>query len=321
MPKTKELKPIRLKSEYAEVIEKAIAEALRKEIYIPLMKEIGVDRKILKNSYQDLIDAISSGQIQYVNGHFEGSFNSAISKELRKLGATWNRRHGVFSIPQSKLTNDMRTAIGTSFSKFQNMANKLESTLSGIIPEQIASKLKISKILDATIYKVNKEFEDSIKGITVAPTLTPDQVNRIKQEYTQNMQLYITDFAQKEILKLRIQVQENAMSGVRYESMIKTIKDSYGVSKNKARFLARQETNLMVTKFHQVRCEDAGVREYKWKTVVGSPLHPVRPMHKALDGKIFTWDNPPIVNDKGEHKNPGQDYGCRCIAIPVVKFK
>ena len=54
-------------------------------------------------------------------------------------------------------------------------------------------------------------------------------------------------------------------------------------------------------------------------TVVGSPNHPVREMHKALAGKVFSWDDPPITNEKGDRNNPGQDYGCRCYARPIVE--
>ena len=80
-----------------------------------------------------------------------------------------------------------------------------------------------------------------------------------------------------------------------------------------------------MTKYKQVRYQSAGVNQYKWKCVVGSPNHPVRPMHAELGkrsdkGELFTWDNPPIVDSKGDRKNPGQDFGCRCVAIPVVTF-
>jgi SPP1 gp7 family putative phage head morphogenesis protein len=96
------------------------------------------------------------------------------------------------------------------------------------------------------------------------------------------------------------------------------------VSANKAKFLARQETSLMTTKLKETRYREAGVNEYKWKTVAGSKLHPVRPSHKILEGRIFRWDDPPITTPPGEavrRNNPGQDYNCRCFAQPIVRFK
>ena len=48
-------------------------------------------------------------------------------------------------------------------------------------------------------------------------------------------------------------------------------------------------------------------------------------MHKELNdrsekGEVFKFSNPPIDSPNGSRHNPGQNYNCRCIAIPVVKF-
>lgn len=39
----------------------------------------------------------------------------------------------------------------------------------------------------------------------------------------------------------------------------------------------------------------------------------VRSAHAVNDGKIFDWNNPPVTG------HPGQEYGCRCRAIPYVQ--
>ncbi|MFO1242541.1 MAG: phage minor head protein [Rickettsiales bacterium] len=41
----------------------------------------------------------------------------------------------------------------------------------------------------------------------------------------------------------------------------------------------------------------------------------VRASHAENNGKIFAWDNPPPTG------NPGEDYGCRCVAEPYVEGK
>lgn len=40
--------------------------------------------------------------------------------------------------------------------------------------------------------------------------------------------------------------------------------------------------------------------------------------HRALDGKEFPWDTPPMSEESGEKFHPGRGYQCRCDAIPVV---
>lgn len=44
---------------------------------------------------------------------------------------------------------------------------------------------------------------------------------------------------------------------------------------------------------------------YIWRTQGDSK---VRPSHRANDGKIFSWDDPPPTG------HPGEDFGCRCFA-------
>ena len=133
------------------------------------------------------------------------------------------------------------------------------------------------------------------------------------------MQLWVKDFTEKEITSLRGKVRETYFKGNRYESLIKTIKDSYNVTENKAKFLARQETNLLMTKYTYGRYQEAGVNEYKWKAVIGTPNHPTRPMHKELSdrsarGEIFRFDNPPIDDPNGSRHNPKENYNCRCVS-------
>ena len=62
---------------------------------------------------------------------------------------------------------------------------------------------------------------------------------------------------------------------------------------------------------------DAGVEEYIWSD---SGDGRVRESHHALNGKRFRWDDPPVVTPPGKpvrRCHPGQDYQCRCVALPV----
>jgi len=317
--KVKELRPIKDKPDYYARVEREIAQHLKKTIYEKLMRAARAPIRELKNSYDDLIDAIAQGDIQYVGGHFEGKFNSKISKALKDAGATWDAKQGWWKLPRSKLTSDMKTAIGTSYSRFKETAERVDTALKEIVPEDVAAGLSISKAVDKTIWSLNKDFVDSTAHIRVAPKFTPTQARQLSTQYNENMRLYIKDWTHNEIRKLRADVAQSVVKGYRYETLIKGIQDSYGVSINKARFLARQETNLLVSAMRQQRYTDAGFPRYKWKCVAGSPKHPVRKMHKALDNTIQTWSSPPVVDEHGNRKHPGQDYGCRCIAVPLVE--
>lgn len=317
-----ELKPIKETPSDWDELELIIQDLFKQEIYYPLLKEINIGSRktLIENAKIDLLSAIRTGKISFYRGHFKGSFNATLSKELRALGAKWDRTQGSWRVPRSSLSDEIKHAISASENNIDRTLSRIDTKLAQILPEEIADKLKIEHIFERNLWKTNKDFKQTIKDISIAPTFTEDQNKRIAKEYTKNLQLYIQDFTKKEIVSLREDIQKSAMSGNRYESMIKTLEKSYGVSHRKAKFLARQETSLLMTKFKQTRYEDAGVNQYRWGCVVGSGLHPVRPMHKALEGKVFSWNNPPITDENGNRNNPGQDYNCRCFARPIVRF-
>lgn len=315
-----QLTPIKeLPSDY-EPLEEEILETLRREIYVPLMKLLRASSKLLSNAESDLLDAIATGRITFYRGKFQGRFNSILSRELRKLGAQWDRKQGCFLIPQSELSDAVKHAIQLSSYRFEKTLESIDRKLRSIGPAEIAGKVRLQEMMDKTLFETNKRFEKSIQKITIAPKLTEADRARIAEDYTKNLQLYITDFAEKETEELRKNIQERVVKGQRYEHIVAEIQKSYGVTQRKAKFLARQETSLMTTKLKQIRYESVGADWYVWRCVVGSPNHPVRPMHKKNDGKRFRWDTGAVINEKGERKNPGQDYGCRCYAVPIVKF-
>lgn len=103
----------------------------------------------------------------------------------------------------------------------------------------------------------------------------------------------------------------------------KDIQEEYNVSKHRAQMFARDQVatlNAQITKMQQ---QDAGCKRYRWST---SHDARVRDCHRALDGKIFNWNDPPEMWYEtkksgrvytGRRCNPGDDFLCRCIAIPV----
>lgn len=336
MPKEKviELRPIKESTEDYEAIEKKIRMLLRRELYVPLMRELLMpDNAITQNAapgeYDAIISAIRSGRITFSRGNFYGLFSAQVSKALKSLGAVFDRKTSNFKITIRSLPIEVRAAVESSEHRFADKLQKIDAHLGKIFPENISDKLKVTGNFETAIGKVDADFQRSVKGITIAPTLTSDTKKRIADEWSENMKLWVKDFTEKEIIQLRKDVQKAVLAGNRPESMVKSIQKSYGVSVNKAKFLARQETSLLMTKLKQDRYEAAGVNEYKWGKVAGSPNHPVRPAHKALAeasdrGKIYRWDDPPISTAPGEpvrRNNPGQDYNCRCFAKPVVRFR
>lgn len=316
------LNPIPEFTDEEEYIRWEIQKLFKKYLYEPLIEGLLPKEDVIHNEdiSSHLKRVLKSGRIRYWRGVFKGKFSSTTSRELKRLGAKWDAKQGGFRLLLSDMPSDLRLAIDLADEKHLRMVKKIDKRLREVIPAQIAKRLVLNKIFDLAIRKVEQDLQKQLKAITVMPTLTKEQRQKIADEYTNNMRLDIKGWTEQEVVKLRKKVRKVAMQGGRYENIIKTIERSYGVSQNKAKFLARQETNLLMSKFAESRYRDAGSTEYIWQTVIGSPKHPVRPMHKALKGTRQNWKNPPIVNKKGDRKHPGEDYNCRCKARPIIRF-
>lgn len=111
-------------------------------------------------------------------------------------------------------------------------------------------------------------------------------------------------------------VGPRVFSGVRVEETMKAIQERFDVSASRAQLIARDQTNKFNAQLTQERHEDLGIDSYVWST---SNDERVRDDHIVLDGETFSYDNPPVVDSRsGATANPGEDYQCRCEALPRV---
>jgi SPP1 gp7 family putative phage head morphogenesis protein len=310
-----ELPSIKESAEDYEAIERAIKHLFRVNVYYPILRALGMRAAVQNSGSSKLIEAIRSGRITFSQGVFSGRLSASVSKELKDLGAKF--KDGTFRITVSNLPIEIRNVISSSESRFLDKIKRIDKILSDVSPEELAGKLHIETHFDKALYKVESTFQKSVKKIAIAPELSISARERIASEWQDNIRLHISDFTKAETDALRTKIKENVFKGDRYGQMVKTIEGSYGVSSNKAKFLARQETALLMAKYKQTRYEAAGVNWYRWVCIKDAKT---RPAHAALNGKIFRWDSPPVVDAMGDRKNPQQDYNCRCSARPMVGY-
>lgn len=323
--RVKELRNVREDQKYTDAIEARIRKLIRDEIYLPLLADLDLSPQTLKNSQDDLAEAIRFGRITFQHGKLLGKFNAKTSKAIRELGGTWDRSIKGYRITLERLPETLRQVIATSDARFTYKMGLLDNKLKKILPEEIADKLKVADLIDKSIFNVDKKLRKSLSAITITPELTLSQREKIAAEYTNNLKLKIVGWTKDAVKDLRKTVEKNTFQGFRYEGLIEAIQKNYGVGLKKARFLARQETNLLVSKFKEARYTSSGIHEYKWRCVIGSPLHPVRKMHQELNdrsvkGEVFRFDDPPKDDPNGGTHNPGEAFNCRCIAIAIVRF-
>jgi SPP1 gp7 family putative phage head morphogenesis protein len=260
-------------------------------------------------------DALKSGRIQYSNGIFSGEFNAQISKALRRIGALFDARSRLYRLDPGRVPSWI-VAEATSYAMkakgtHEELLRVLNETVSHLESLVIDHPVNPEK----SINEIDRGFKSAAEQLQISPKLSDQARTEMKHEYTNNMKLWIDKFSREEITQLRQRVELNATQGYRFDRLIASIKNRYSVSENKATFLARQETSLFLAKFREKRFKDAGIRRYRWSTAHDDR---VRHDHRHLNGIVFSYDEPPIVDQKTARRgNPGQDYNCRCVDIPV----
>lgn len=138
--------------------------------------------------------------------------------------------------------------------------------------------------------------------------------------------LKIKSIPQQTLTEMQDIIKDGYTNGRSIRKVSKAIQETYRVSKSKAQSLARDQIGSLNAQITQMQCEDAGCECYKWSD---SGDIRVRDCHRALNGHIFRWDDPPemwyMTKSRGKvmtgrRCHPGQDYCCRCVAIPVFDY-
>jgi SPP1 gp7 family putative phage head morphogenesis protein len=316
----KQLRPIIDKRSYSQEIEAASLQQLWDVIFKPIFEILEVKTPSRVNSVQDIKAAIRSGKIFWQDGYFYGKFNALIGKSLRSLGAVFSSQKKAYRLDLNKIPNDMRTDIvigkGMNRDKTERILKALqESSQMKIV---VGTGMKATTMFD----DLNKQAVTTLKvlpeNLQIPMDLTKQQKDGLMDTYQKNVEGYLEEWKDEAIERLREKTQANAALGYRSDRLATIVKTEFGVSKSKARMIARQETSLFVSKYREERYTNAGIRQYVWSTSLDER---VRPDHKELHHRMFSWDEPPIVDKStGRRGNPGEDFGCRCLALPVVRL-
>ncbi len=318
----KSLKPLPFKKEYFLGVEKELLALFQEMIFDPVlsvMEGYGDDVELKNAGGSALEAAVRDGTVWYQDGAFHGSFNARISRDLVQMGAKFNRVSSTWRVDLTVIPANIKAAQVSADSRYQDIRKNVVQVLDGIDVDYITRQAgnKFRKKYEDAIGLMNEDFQKTVRAVTIPPRLSAIQRAYIAEEWSQNLELYIKKWSKKNILALRQNVQDNALVGLRASNMVKMIQKDFGVSRNKAKFLARQETSLLMSKMREQRYKEVGINEYIWSGVDDGRE---RPDHIKLNGKKFNFSNPPIVDHKtGRRANPGEDYNCRCLAIPLFK--
>ncbi|MFL1997360.1 minor capsid protein [Lysinibacillus irui] len=174
-------------------------------------------------------------------------------------------------------------------------------------------KLSAAKRFVNSINRFNKhniEKQLSVKGIDPIqrePWLEAFMLNRIRDNVS-----YIKNIEDNYLSEVEKVVHEGVKEGRSIKQIRESILERVDVAEGRAQFLAVDQTGSILGQMTAQRHQNIGIDKFTWYDASDER---VRKSHKELSGKVFSYDDPPTIN--GRKLLPGEDYRCRCVAIPI----
>lgn len=264
------------------------------------------DRLLCK--YSALYPQQAEREFQRVTNSYIRLLNELLKKYLPEIrDAARLEREGT----RHDDTSDLMVKVKAVFDK---MAGELERSTSGFgLYDKIEAMAKLTRKLSIKEWK--KAVKDTLGIDLLDDYYTGELYRELMRKWVDDNVGLIKTIPQESLGKMRSIVMEGYMNGETTTSIVKKIQKAYSTDRRHAQLLARDQIAKLNGQITQRQQEDAGVEEYIWSDSGDSR---VRPGHKRLNGKRFRWDDPPVVDEKtGRRCHPGEDYECRCVALPV----
>lgn len=272
---------------------------------------------VLYSKYEPKIPASAEREYIRLTNAYVRILKEELEKELPKLKEVYkaNRDQEVTQRRRNDGATDVLLAVTEVFNAVKN---KVIARTSGFgLRHRLENLAQLNRKL--TI----KEWKKAIKS-TLGIDIREDYylgdlfVQKLDEWVRANVDLIVT-IPEDTLDKMKDIVYDGFANGRTTTQMVRDIQKAYGVSRRRARLIARDQTAKLNGQIQRAQQMDAGITEYVWMTTGDER---VRSGHKKLNGKKFSWNNPPVVDERtGRRCHPGEDYQCRCIARPVFKLE
>lgn len=244
-----------------------------------------------------------------------------ISKALKELGSKWDLKKKIFKIDTKKYPDIIQAQAVKSDQVKRNLKRLDEYLISKeqdiqtkpmfILPDE-----KVDVLIKDVIENVNISIPERAKSFGIIKRVDSEVIKQFKDEYLKTTALPISNMKQRSIDRLRKKLLPLVMEeGYTQADLAKVIETEFGMTQRHAEFVARQETKIIKSKIIKDRALNTGHTKYVWQTAGDQR---VRDTHRILNGKVFDFNNPPIIDELGNRGNPGDDYSCRCIARIIL---
>lgn len=218
---------------------------------------------------------------------------------------------------------DLESEVNT---ELQKVAEELEQKLAAFGLNDLVRK--VAKLTKSTSLREWKRVCKDTLGIDlIGDYYSGDFYEEALRRWVDENVTKIKSIPTETLGSMKQTIRDGFLKGKTIREIQKDIQEEYNVTRHKAEMLARDQVSTLNAQISKMQQQDAGCRKYRWSTSHDSR---VRDCHRSLEGKVFSWDDPPEMwyetkkSGKvftGRRCHPGEDYCCRCVAIPVFDIE
>lgn len=205
--------------------------------------------------------------------------------------------------PADALRRSMKDLSKRWLKKFDAMADKLAEHFAQSVEKRSSAALK----------KIMKDG-----GWTVQFTMTPAMRDIVDATVHANVSL-IKSIPQKYLSDVEGMVMRSVQTGRDLGQLTQDLQKTYGVTRRRAAFIARDQNNKATAAFNRARELELGLDEAEWNHSHGSreprPTHVEAGKNKTRYKISKGWFDPAV----GRYIQPGEEPGCKCFGRPVIK--
>ena len=182
--------------------------------------------------------------------------------------------------------------------------------------QEIKYSGKPKDVITKELTRINTEAFENAPKLEIDGVELSKESKKIAEDYVYNMQYWVKNWEVKNIVKMRKDVQQMVQDGSRLPTIREYFEKRWKVAKDKAHFLAVNESHLASSVIKATHYQNMGFTHFKWGRSVSVEK---RKLHEEYYDKVFSYSNPPIIDERlGIRGLPRQIWNCKCEQIPVV---
>jgi uncharacterized protein with gpF-like domain len=262
----------------------------------PVRANAGIEAAY-KKQLDSWIDAMHKSLVWWITAQYRANSPTPLAQDA-----------GLESFRDGSPANAMRRAIHRMSRRWLKAFDKGADDL---------AKYFVDKAAGAT----DIQLKDILKkaGFTVQFKTTAEVNNAMQAAIGENVGL-IKSIASEHLTQVEGLVMRHMQTGRDLGALTKDLTERYAVTKKRAAFIARDQSNKMTAVINRTRQNELGITQARWKHS-GAGKHP-RLSHLAAGrdngGKGTLYDVAKGCEIDGEYIWPGQLPNCRCTSQSVI---